>query len=37
VCLKDKNDAVICIGIGSNKKDAENDAAKKAIDIMGIL
>lgn len=31
VCIKDKNDNIISIGKGSNKKDAENDAAKKAL------
>ena len=37
VCIKHINDHIISIGIGGNKKDAENDAAKKAIDIMGVL
>lgn len=31
VCLKDCNDNVISIGFGSNKKEAENDAAKVAL------
>lgn len=31
LCLKDNNDKVICYGEGKTKKDAENDASKKAI------
>ena len=31
VCLKDSRDNVISIGHGSNKKEAENDAAKTAL------
>lgn len=31
LCLKDDKDSVICYGEGKTKKEAENDAAKKAI------
>jgi ribonuclease-3 len=34
VCLKDSNDNVISIGNGSNKKEAENDAAKIALETL---
>jgi len=36
VCLKDKQETVISIGTGSNKKEAENDAAKRALEILGM-
>jgi ribonuclease III len=31
VCIRDKNDTVISTGFGSNKKQAENDAARNAL------
>lgn len=37
VCLKDKQDNIIAIGYGSNKKDAENETAKKALELFGLL
>lgn len=37
ICLKDKNDHIISIGFGSNKKEAENDAANKALKTLKIL
>lgn len=36
VCIKDKNDAVICTGIGATKKIAENDASKNALRYYGV-
>lgn len=37
VCIKDANNNVIAIGKGSNKKEAENDAAKLAVDKISLL
>jgi dsRNA-specific ribonuclease len=34
VCLKDSSDNIISIGSGSNKKEAENDAASKALEAL---
>lgn len=31
ICIKDENGSVISVGTGSNKKEAENDAAKNAL------
>lgn len=36
VCLKDSSDNIISIGCGSNKKEAENDAASKALETLCI-
>ena len=37
VCIKDVNNNMISIGKGSNKKEAENDAAKRAIDKVSLM
>ena len=36
ICIKDKNDNMISIGKGSNKKEAENDASHNALKQLGI-
>jgi ribonuclease-3 len=37
ICVKDPNGSIISIGYGTNKKDAENDAAKNALTLLGWL
>lgn len=35
ICVKDPNGSILSIGYGTNKKDAENDAAKNALTLLG--
>lgn len=37
VCIKDKHDRIVSTGTGSNKKEAENMAAKNALDHLGVV
>lgn len=37
ICIKDPNGSIISVGYGTNKKEAENDAAKNALGLLGWL